>query len=362
MGPVLAGADPWRDSAEPAEPEPAGDMPVAGPAGTSGEPERSSSAGRILRPEDYLAQTVEPPRQGWQRLAWHAGVRWVRPSRREMRHRVWVTRIRRRMSSPKIIAVMSPKGGVGKSTTAAQLGHVLAAVRGDPVAALDANPDFGNLVKRLSEPYSTYSADQLHRDADQLGCYNDLAPYVTVADSGLCVIRSCASGAARLGPAEYRRVLRVLSRFFSLVIVDLGTGMREPTSLAIMTEADALIAVTDATLDGAEVVIEGVDGLPARLGNDLLDVVVVINAVRVGSGSMPPERLAAAFEQYTKEPVLHVPHDRHLARGGIPRWSLLASDTQDAYLELAATIVNALPGCRARLPLAAGDGAEPSMP
>ena len=43
------------------------------------------------------------------------------------------------------VAVMSLKGGVGKTTTTVGLGAMLASLRGDRVIAVDANPDRGTL-------------------------------------------------------------------------------------------------------------------------------------------------------------------------------------------------------------------------
>jgi hypothetical protein len=47
------------------------------------------------------------------------------------------------------IAVVSPKGGVGKTHITATLGSLLAFLRRDRVIAVDANPDFGSLGRRL---------------------------------------------------------------------------------------------------------------------------------------------------------------------------------------------------------------------
>jgi hypothetical protein len=47
------------------------------------------------------------------------------------------------------IAVISPKGGVGKTTTTALLGSLLAFLRRDRVIAVETNPDWGSLGRRL---------------------------------------------------------------------------------------------------------------------------------------------------------------------------------------------------------------------
>ncbi|HEY6309414.1 MAG TPA: MinD/ParA family protein, partial [Streptosporangiaceae bacterium] len=308
----------------------------SGPGGP--EPHR----GRLLLPEDYLTESAEPPELGWQRLAFRLGARRVGPGRRELRHRAWYRLIRRSMSSPKVIAVFSAKGGVGKSTTAAELGHVLAAVRGEMIAALDANPDSGNLVKRVREPYSVFSAVELGRDASRLARHSDILPYVTQADSGLSVIRSDPAAAARLGPGAYQRIVRALSRFYLVIIADLGTGIRDPAFLALMEAADGVVAVTEPTFDAAEVVIEGIDWLgrlfPAKIGAGT----VVLNGIVPGRTGVDVGRLAEEFGKHMAR-VARVPWDRHLATGGVPQWPLLARHTQDAYLQLAAAIIDGLP-------------------
>lgn len=297
---------------------------------------------RLLKAEAYLPARAEPPEMGWQHLAFRLGVRGVKPGGREHRHRIWTRFIRRPLHGPKIIAVFSPKGGVGKSTTTIELGQTLARVRGDLVAALDANPDSGNLVKRLPEPYSPRSADDLARAAGTLGRYTDLLPYVTQDDSGLSVIRSSDNSWQRLGPDEYRQVLGALSRFYSIILVDLGTGMREPAFLSIVNMADAVIAVTEPSFDSAEVAIAGIDWLRGQIPGKVGAGTLVLNAVEPRYTRIDTGRLAAEFGKRMVS-VLEVPRDPHLAMGGVPLWPLLARHTQDAYLALAAHVIDGLP-------------------
>lgn len=51
-----------------------------------------------------------------------------------------------------VIAVVSPKGGAGKTSITALLASLFAELRRDPVLALDANPDFGNLADKMGTP------------------------------------------------------------------------------------------------------------------------------------------------------------------------------------------------------------------
>ncbi len=59
------------------------------------------------------------------------------------------------------IAVISLKGGVGKTTTTTALGSTLATERQDKILAIDANPDAGTLGRRVrrgpGRPSATWS-------------------------------------------------------------------------------------------------------------------------------------------------------------------------------------------------------------
>jgi MinD-like ATPase involved in chromosome partitioning or flagellar assembly len=241
-----------------------------------------------------------------------------------------------------VIAVVSPKGGVGKSTTTALLGGVLARLRGDLVAALDANPDSGNLAARLREPHSRLGAQELHRDAGQVTRYSDLVPYLTTSGSGLCAVRSNPDADARLGPAEYRALLSLLSRFYSIIVVDLGTGMREPAFQAIIEAADAVVAVTGPAFDAVEVLAEGLDWLSRQFPAIFRTGIAVVNGIAPGSRAPDPARIAQTLEDWVPA-VVQVPRDPHLAGGGVAQWAMLRNRTQDAYLELGATVIDALP-------------------
>src|SRR5207248_7466777 len=75
-------------------------------------------------------------------------------------------RLERMIVSPRLlrsvtIAVVSPKGGVGKTTTAALLGSLLAFLRRDRVIAVDTNPDWGSLGRRLAPSHTVFIDDLL---------------------------------------------------------------------------------------------------------------------------------------------------------------------------------------------------------
>jgi MinD-like ATPase involved in chromosome partitioning or flagellar assembly len=258
--------------------------------------------------------------------------------RRERLRDYWRQLASAPIGSPMTVAVFSPRGGVGKTTTALHLGHALAMARSDLVVAVDANPDSGNLVKRLSEPHSDYGVGHLYQAAGHLDRCTDLLPYVTQAPSGLWVVRSDHEAEARPGAEEYRLALQVLSRYASVIIVDLGTGIREPVFLAVADAADALIVVAEPISQAAEAAIDALDWVEQRSHGNSRACALVVNTTAPRSPKLDAGKLAGASDFYVDQ-VLQVPYDPHLATGDVCRWALLSRHTQDAYLQLGAAVM-----------------------
>ena len=106
------------------------------------------------------------------------------------------------------VVVAGPKGGTGKTTTAAMLATTLATWRGEIVSVLDATNQIGTLRRRLvpsSEP-PTRPFQELCQGAlagDLAPEWSALAPYVDVV-GGLRVLRSLSSPARRTGSLARR--------------------------------------------------------------------------------------------------------------------------------------------------------------
>ena len=101
---------------------------------------------------------------------------WVRSSYcQRLDERILAPRLRRCVT----IAVVSPKGGVGKTFVTALLGSLLAYLRRDRVVAVDANPDFGSLGRRLVPEHSVFIDELL------AGLLGDSSASVTSLDAQL---------------------------------------------------------------------------------------------------------------------------------------------------------------------------------
>src|SRR5262249_33079725 len=92
------------------------------------------------------------PGVGWRRTVYRAtgGLVHIDESAAARRRRDLINRVRTPVAGGHHrVAVMSLKGGVGKTTAAVGLGSTLASMRGDRVIAVDGNPDRGTLSDKV---------------------------------------------------------------------------------------------------------------------------------------------------------------------------------------------------------------------
>ena len=139
------------------------------------------------------------------------------------------------------VAVISPKGGVGKTTISFVLGNLLAEQLRLRVVALDANPDFGTLSALApDEQRSTRSLADLLADSTQIDSPAELNPYVARLPTGLHLLGAPAHAEvmAQMTPGLYSRLLDFLERFYEVVILDLGTGITDPLAQFAVDRAD----------------------------------------------------------------------------------------------------------------------------
>ena len=151
------------------------------------------------------------------------------------------------MSRPNTIAVVSPKGGVGKTTVSYLLGNLLASELKLRVVALDANPDFGTLAALAPDQHRTRrSLADLLADHARIDSPAELHPYVSRLPSGLHLLGAPAHAEvmAQMTPGLYARLLDFLGRFYEVLILDLGTGITDPLAQFAIDRADQSVVIT----------------------------------------------------------------------------------------------------------------------
>ena len=240
----------------------------------------------------------------------------VGESPRATRHNDLVAQVNRPLRGCYRIAVLSLKGGVGKTTITATLGATFASIRGDRVVAVDANPDRGTLSQKI--PLETpATVRQLLHDAGNHRALQRCPPLHLAGPSGLEVLASESDPAVSdaFSAEDYARTLDILERFYGLVLTDCGTGLLHSAMSAVLAKADALIVVSSGSIDGARSASATLDWLDAHGHEDLVrNSIAVINAVRPRSGKVDMQKVVDHFSRRCRA-VRLVPFDPHLEEG-----------------------------------------------
>jgi len=283
------------------------------------------------------------PAHGWRRLVHQATGGLIRPgpSKAEVRTRGLIAALAQPIAGSRMIAVVSTKGGVGKTSTAINLGHTFAAFRGDRVVALDANPDAGGLAYRVRRETKATVLDLLADLADErIRSYADIRRFTSQATSRLEVIASPEDPRAlrTLTQDDYRQALDLLRRHFTLILADCGTGILTPVTQAIVQAAEQLIIVTSPSIDAARAVSFLLSWLTEHGHSALVtDAVLVLNAVPSKAGPVNLPEIERHFAERVRA-VVRIPWDRYLESGARITLEDLSPATRDAYVHLGGTV------------------------
>ncbi|WP_262380651.1 MinD/ParA family protein [Nonomuraea sp. PA05] len=304
-----------------------------------------------LDPESLLRGRRNAPSKGWRRLVYRASGGWIKPGEppEVRRQRELITRARTPVTAGHHrVAVLSLKGGVGKTTTTVGLGATLAAMRGDRVIAVDANPDRGTLSDKLVLETSATVRDLLN-ERDQVKRYVDIRAFTSQAPSRLEVLASDRdpSVSEAFSGADYQAVSQVLENFYSICITDCGTGLLHSAMGGVLGLADQIVLVSSPSVDGARAASATLDWLEAHHYADLVkNATVVLCSVRPRSKSaVDIKKLEAHFAARCRA-VIRVPYDPHLEEGAEIDLDRLQEPTRDAYLQLAACVGDGFAGVR----------------
>ena len=344
------------------------DVPVAAPlpaaapeAGRPAAPEAvapESVGGPGLRPTaDTLTSDLllpgkrATPDGGWRRTVYRAtgGLVRVTESAASVHRRDLVSRVRAPVGGGHHrVAVLSLKGGVGKTTVTVGLGSTLASLRGDRVIAVDGNPDRGTLSDKVRLETPATIRDLLN-ERSMVTRYADVRAYTSQASSRLEILASDRDPGVSVAFSadDYRTVARVLEHYYSICITDCGTGLLHSAMAGILELADQIVLVSSPSVDGARSASATLDWLEAHGYADLVGGgVVVLSAIRRKSKStVDLDRLEQHFAARSRA-VVRVPYDPHLEEGAEVELEMLNEETADAYLNLAALVADGFAGRR----------------
>lgn len=237
------------------------------------------------------------------------------------------------------IAVISLKGGVGKTTTTTALGSTLATERQDKILAIDANPDAGTLGRRVRRETGATIRD-LVQAIPYLNSYMDIRRFTSQAASGLEIIANDVDPAVSttFNDEDYRRAIDVLGRQYPIILTDSGTGLLYSAMRGVLDLADQLIIISTPSVDGASSASTTLDWLSAHGYADLVSrSLTVISGVRETGKMIKVEDIVGHFETRCRGVVV-VPFDEHLAAGAEVDLDMMRPKVREAYFNLSAMV------------------------
>jgi MinD-like ATPase involved in chromosome partitioning or flagellar assembly len=282
-----------------------------------------------------------PPR-GWRKVLHTVtdGTVNLGESSADSRVRALIDRINQPVRGSFSIAVLSLKGGVGKTTITVGLGATFASLRGDRVIAVDANPDFGTLAQR--GPNHTRSTVRNLLAGTEILRYSDIQRHTSQSTNRLEFLASERDPAISEAFSEddYRSVHNTLDRFYNIILTDCGTGLTHSAMRGVLDIADSLIVVASPAVDSARSALATLDWLHHHGYSALVaEATVVLNAARRGAGRIDVEQMSRHFQSRVRT-VSRISYDHHLAEGSEITLDLMNAKTRGQYMDLAASVAD----------------------
>ncbi|QHC25172.1 SCO5717 family growth-regulating ATPase [Streptomyces sp. GS7] len=237
------------------------------------------------------------------------------------------------------IAVISLKGGVGKTTTTTALGSTLASERQDKILAIDANPDAGTLGRRVRRETGATIRD-LVQAIPHLHSYMDIRRFTSQSPSGLEILANDVDPAVSttFNDEDYRRAIDILGKQYPIILTDSGTGLLYSAMRGVLDLADQLIIISTPSVDGASSASTTLDWLSAHGYADLVQRgITVISGVRETGKMIKIDDIVSHFETRCRGVVV-VPFDEHLAAGAEVDLDMMRPKTREAYFHLSALV------------------------
>ncbi|WP_285245848.1 MinD/ParA family protein [Pseudarthrobacter sp. fls2-241-R2A-127] len=255
-------------------------------------------------------------------------------------------RISRQLQGSYNTAVLSLKGGIGKTSTTVGVGLTLAEYRGDAPCAIDANPDSGDLVERalgegIYQQSSPRTITDLLENIESIDSLTALARYMHHAGRlHLIAGEQDPEVSDSLTAEEYLRIRKLISSYYSVALTDCGTGVTHNAMSGILQSADNLVIAAGYAVSGAKRARSTLHWLASHGYEDLArNAIVVITDKDEVSSRVDKDAIEEHLSGICRQ-LIAVPHDRGVADGDLVTLDVLKPETRRAYKEIAAAIVD----------------------
>lgn len=303
-------------------------------------------------PDYSLGSFVRPqkprPKGGWRGAVFSmtsGGVN-LGPGAKQRNEDELAQRISRQLQGSFNTAVLSLKGGIGKTSTTVGVGLTLAEFRGDPPCAIDANPDSGDLVERalgegIYQSASPRTISDLLENIESIDSLTALSRYMHHAGRlHLIAGEQDPEVSDSLTAEEYLRIRKLISGYYSVALTDCGTGVTHNAMSGILQSADNLIIAAGYAVSGAKRARSTLLWLAEHGYEELAkNAIVVITDKDEVSSRVDKDAIEDHLSGICRQ-LIAVPHDRGVADGDLVTLDVLRPETRRAYREIAAAIVD----------------------
>lgn len=302
----------------------------------------------ITSPGSFVREQKPRPRGGFRGalFALTGGAINLGPGPRQREEDELGRRISRQLQGSYNTAVLSLKGGIGKTSTTVGVGLTLAEFRGDAPCAIDANPDSGDLVERalgegIYQQSSPRTITDLLKNIDSVDSLTALARYMHHAGRlHLIAGEQDPEVSDSLTAEEYLRIRKLISGYYSVALTDCGTGVTHNAMSGILQSADNLVIAAGYAVSGAKRARSTLQWLASHGYEDLArNAIVVITDKDEVSSRVDKDAIEEHLSGICRQ-LIAVPHDRGVADGDLVTLDVLRPETRRAYKEIAAAIVD----------------------
>ena len=277
---------------------------------------------------------------GWRGAVNAMGLK-LAPGKKERQRREVYRRIRAPKDAMYSIAVLTLKGGAGKTTVTATLGQVFSSVRADGVIAVDADPDAGDLAMRTEVHPQNLSMVELLEPDNDLTQRDFVQRYLSVTDADLQVLASGwrPDSDRILIPEDIVDIHEIASHYYSMLLWDGDKALNSPLVRTVLEKSNALVLLVEASAPGAAKAGQAIDWLRSHGFEGLLArTVVVVNETTANTRLDLKALMAVLARQQLK--MHHIPYDKHLDEGMSIDLAKLNKKTREAFEDLAALLAD----------------------
>ena len=245
--------------------------------------------------------------------------------------------LRTQFPRPVMIVIANPNGGSGKSPTAIGLGSAFGLARGAGVVVWDNHEARGTLSDRAFSAHRNSVVDMLDRSESLLRAdarVADIQALLNYQANGQFWVLSAAKEVGQpITPEQFKTIREILSRFFSIIIVETGNSEAAPNWAEAVVNADVLLTPTKWRKDNVVTAGRMIETLTSQ-GRDIVNRMIVVGTN--GPGELMPTIQSSVANWFAPAPIIEIPTDKHLSEGAEIDWNLLQPTTRRAYQSLGA--------------------------